>query len=76
MEYLLENVEWLEEQIKELKTNYIIFDCPGQVSRLSSCLIFLFRFVLTAFTFQSCPLHLCRWSCTRTIPGSRPYWIS
>jgi hypothetical protein len=31
MEYLLKNIEWLEEQIKELKTNYIIFDCPGQV---------------------------------------------
>jgi hypothetical protein len=31
MEFLLENIEWLEERLRELDTNYVIFDCPGQV---------------------------------------------
>ena len=31
MESLLENVEWLEESIIETDSQYIIFDCPGQV---------------------------------------------
>lgn len=31
MEVLLENIAWLEEKLQELDTNYIIFDCPGQV---------------------------------------------
>jgi hypothetical protein len=31
MEYLLANIEWLEAQLRELETNYVIFDCPGQV---------------------------------------------
>lgn len=31
MEYLLENLDWLEKQIESLDSNYIIFDFPGQV---------------------------------------------
>jgi GPN-loop GTPase len=31
MEYLESNVEWLLDQIKPLKSKYLIFDCPGQV---------------------------------------------
>uniref|UniRef100_A0A1L8DI63 GPN-loop GTPase 2 n=1 Tax=Nyssomyia neivai TaxID=330878 RepID=A0A1L8DI63_9DIPT len=31
MEYLETNFEWLLRQIKESKSNYFIFDCPGQV---------------------------------------------
>ncbi len=31
METLQENVQWLIEQISNLKCNYFIFDCPGQV---------------------------------------------
>lgn len=32
MEYLLVNIDWLQQKIEELETYYIIFDCPGQVS--------------------------------------------
>ena len=31
MEYLLENFEWLENEIKNLDSRYLIIDCPGQV---------------------------------------------
>ena len=32
MEYLLENFGWLEEKLKALGSQYVLFDCPGQVS--------------------------------------------
>ncbi|XP_067015736.1 GPN-loop GTPase 3 [Anabrus simplex] len=32
MEYLLENAEWLEEQLgNDVDEDYILFDCPGQI---------------------------------------------
>lgn len=32
MEYLIENMEWLEEQIGALgPDDYVLFDCPGQL---------------------------------------------
>jgi hypothetical protein len=31
MEYLLENVDWLEQKIHQLNSNYLLIDCPGQV---------------------------------------------
>lgn len=31
MEYLLENLDWLEEQLGEGEDDYILFDCPGQI---------------------------------------------
>lgn len=31
LEELDENVEWLEEQLKRLGDDYVLFDCPGQV---------------------------------------------
>ena len=31
MEYLLANIEWLEEKLSALQSHYVIFDCPGQV---------------------------------------------
>ena len=36
MEYLLAQIEWLEERLQKLCNdgfNYILFDCPGQVRR-------------------------------------------
>ena len=42
MEFLLENLNWLEEAIGDQDGDYILFDCPGQVnpqlSHLSSIL--------------------------------------
>nr|QBH74289.1 hypothetical protein [Nicoletia phytophila] len=31
MEFLLQNMEWLEEQLGEADDDYIMFDCPGQI---------------------------------------------
>ncbi|KAJ9581277.1 hypothetical protein L9F63_023549 [Diploptera punctata] len=31
MEYLLENRDWLEEQLGDADDDYILFDCPGQI---------------------------------------------
>nr|QBH74277.1 hypothetical protein [Brunneria borealis] len=31
IEYLLENPDWLEEQLGEADDDYILFDCPGQI---------------------------------------------
>ncbi|EAR85433.1 ATP-binding protein (macronuclear) [Tetrahymena thermophila SB210] len=32
MEYLLQNIDWLEEQLCDLATDdYVLFDCPGQI---------------------------------------------
>ncbi|KAF9976623.1 GPN-loop GTPase 2 [Actinomortierella ambigua] len=31
MEYLADNMVWLEEKLKAVKDDYIVFDCPGQV---------------------------------------------
>lgn len=35
MESLLEDVDWLIKQIRELPQKYYIFDCPGQVELYS-----------------------------------------
>ncbi|XP_071448519.1 GPN-loop GTPase 3 [Hetaerina americana] len=35
MEYLLENRDWLEEQLGEDDDDYILFDCPGQIELYS-----------------------------------------
>jgi GPN-loop GTPase len=45
MEYLLDNVDWLKDELDNYDDDeYIIFDCPGQVE--------LYRYVL-ALTEQS-----------------------
>ncbi|KAF9159207.1 hypothetical protein BGX21_007418 [Mortierella sp. AD011] len=31
MEYLAENMDWLEEKLRACGDDYIVFDCPGQV---------------------------------------------
>ncbi|KAF9216613.1 GPN-loop GTPase 2 [Podila verticillata] len=31
MEYLADNMDWLEEKLKACGEDYIVFDCPGQV---------------------------------------------
>lgn len=29
MEYLIENLDWLHEQLDEAEDDYFLFDCPG-----------------------------------------------
>ncbi|XP_071094451.1 GPN-loop GTPase 3-like [Haliotis cracherodii] len=31
MEYLVQNLDWLREQLDDVEDDYIIFDCPGQI---------------------------------------------
>ncbi|KAL8561089.1 hypothetical protein ACOMHN_031033 [Nucella lapillus] len=31
MEYLIQNMDWLEEQLDEVEDDYILFDLPGQI---------------------------------------------
>ncbi len=31
LEFLLENLEWLEEQLQDVDEDYVLFDCPGQI---------------------------------------------
>ncbi|XP_046575018.1 GPN-loop GTPase 3-like, partial [Haliotis rubra] len=31
MEYLIQNLDWLREQLDDIEDDYIIFDCPGQI---------------------------------------------
>eukprot|EP00126_Sphaerothecum_destruens_P000185 Sdes_comp10228_c0_seq1m1851 len=31
MEYLIENIEWLQEQLGDFDEDYLLFDCPGQI---------------------------------------------
>ncbi|XP_076435155.1 GPN-loop GTPase 3-like [Babylonia areolata] len=31
MEYLMQNLDWLEEQLDEIEDDYILFDLPGQI---------------------------------------------
>ncbi len=35
MEFLLDNLSWLEEALGEYDDDYLIFDCPGQIEVLS-----------------------------------------
>jgi len=35
MEYLVENISWLEDQVNDYPEDYIIFDCPGQIELYS-----------------------------------------
>ena len=30
MEYLIENLDWLKDQLDEVEEDYILFDCPGK----------------------------------------------
>ena len=31
MQYLMENSDWLKEELGENEDDYILFDCPGQI---------------------------------------------
>ena len=31
MEFLMQNISWLEEELGDVDDDYIIFDCPGQI---------------------------------------------
>lgn len=41
MEYLMQNTDWLQQQLNEVGTDdYVIFDCPGQIELYSHLEVF------------------------------------
>jgi len=59
MEYLEENMSWLFENLDALKTNYLLFDCPGQVELYTHHPAM--RRILTrlqAYDIRLCAVHL------------------
>jgi len=59
MEFLLENLEWLEESLGEDDDDYILFDCPGQIE-LYTHMNLMRRLVdtLQAWNFRICGVFL------------------
>ncbi|XP_063229322.1 GPN-loop GTPase 3 isoform X2 [Bacillus rossius redtenbacheri] len=59
MEYLLENPEWLEEQLGEGDDDYLLFDCPGQIE-LYTHMTTVRQLVelLQRWNFQACVVFL------------------
>ena len=49
MEYLLSNFSWLEDKLKQLGSQYVLFDCPGQVSIILQLLYNYFTTTLPLF---------------------------
>lgn len=59
LEYLVQNTQWLEEQIGDYDEEYILFDCPGQIE------LYTHMNVMTKFTehlaimdFRTCAVFL------------------
>ena len=38
--HLLENIDWLTDQIEDYQDDYLIFDCPGQIELYSHYTVF------------------------------------
>jgi len=59
MEFLMENVDWLEEALGEDEDDYILFDCPGQIE-LYTHMNLMRRFVdmLQQWNFRVCGVFL------------------
>ncbi|XP_043464319.1 GPN-loop GTPase 3 [Leptopilina heterotoma] len=55
MEYLMEHIEWLEEQLGDTDDDYILFDCPGQIE-LYTHMSEMQQLILT---LQKMNFHLC-----------------
>lgn len=50
--YLLQNMDWLEEELGGYEDDYLIFDCPGTISSALRCqmLSFVYRSDRTIYT--------------------------
>lgn len=59
LEYLVKNMDWLEDQLGEDNDDYILFDCPGQIE-LYTHLDIMPRLIacLTAMEFRICAVYL------------------
>lgn len=54
MEYLVQNLDWLHDQLNEGEDDYFIFDCPGfYLTPLDSHYIFCFTVICNTDYFPS-----------------------
>ncbi|KAJ3415647.1 ATP binding protein [Chytridiales sp. JEL 0842] len=59
MEYLVNNIDWLEEQLDNFEEDYLIIDCPGQIELYTHFPIMKkIVEVLTRFGYRTCGVYL------------------
>jgi GPN-loop GTPase len=58
--YLLENIDWLEEQLGQYDDDYIIIDCPGQIELYTHFPIMsrIIDILTQQFNFRICACYL------------------
>lgn len=59
-EYLLQNLDWLDEEIGDYNDEYLIFDCPGQIELYSHVPVLpqIVRHLQNQLNFQLCATYL------------------
>ncbi|SCV04739.1 LAMI_0H18690g1_1 [Lachancea mirantina] len=59
-EYLLENLDWLDEEVGEYNDEFLIFDCPGQIELYTHIPILpaVIRHLQTQLNFSLCATYL------------------
>lgn len=59
-EYLLNNLDWLEEEIGDYNDEYLIFDCPGQIELYTHIPVLptIARHLQTQMGFSLCATYL------------------
>lgn len=59
-EFLLNNLDWLDEQIGEYNDEYLIFDCPGQIELYTHIPVLptIIRHLTTSLNFNLCATYL------------------
>jgi GTPase SAR1 family protein len=59
MEYLVENISWLADQLGDFGEDYLIFDCPGQVELYSHLPVMqTITKALTMWGYRCCAVYL------------------
>ncbi|KAK0555519.1 hypothetical protein OC846_001679 [Tilletia horrida] len=59
-EYLLQNQDWLQEQLSEYEDDYLIIDCPGQIELFTHTPLIsqLVRVLTSEFNYRLCATYL------------------
>lgn len=59
-EYLLQNLDWLDEEIGDYDDEYLIFDCPGQIELYTHIPVLpaIVRHLQTSCNFSLCAAYL------------------
>lgn len=59
-EYLLENLDWLEEQLGSFEDDFLIIDCPGQIELYTHTPLVqrILSYLSTSYSFRLCQLYL------------------